>query len=72
MKTRFFQKRAAGVHDPCDDLFGSVCRPGPRRGILPRHRDQPSRPRLRGGAVFEHGIGDGPRRQQAVGRDQAR
>jgi len=59
MKTRFPKARCWRARS-CDDLFGSVCRPGPRRGILPRHRDQPSRPRLRGGAVFEHGIGDGP------------
>ena len=47
-------------------------RPGPRRRVLPRHSDQPSRPRLRGGTVFEHGVGHRSRRQQAARRDPPR
>jgi hypothetical protein len=34
---------------------------GARRAVLPRCPDQPSRPRLRGRAILEHGLGDGSR-----------
>ena len=47
-------------------------RPGARRASAARHPDQPSRPRLRGRAVLQHGLGHRPRRQQAARRDQAR
>ena len=45
---------------------------GTGRGIRRRHSDQPSRPRLRGRAILQHGLGHRPRRQQAARRDQAR
>ncbi len=72
------EKQPAGLHDRChidgslDVACGGLGRPGPRRRGLPRHSDQPSRPRLRGGTVFEHGLGHRSRRQQAARRDPPR
>ena len=71
------EKQPAGLCDRCHIDFslnvacGSLGRPGPRRRGLPRHSNQPSRPRLRGGTIFEHGVGHRSRRQQAARRDSA-